>query len=877
MTKLSRSRYAHFHFISRSPDICRTLLERNLETVIKVMLNEWLRISEFRQLDKFLFAKSRATMRSDLVSGKATSRNAKRSGFRNAKRSGFRKSHFQDTQSHRSEFWSIRPYELGKTRPGVVHRGPPLLPGLMVEVLGPMTRVHALQAGREEWLPRCDSPSLMRSRSDEQLAPAPASIMKTRSDGNLTRERIKASVIAQLLPLLQPRLLQDGLPPDEAVQLLVAIHIDVLQRALATGNLQPVLAKLTAGAYQRQEMKKLGSSDNLQQRMLLAQLQPALLPALEQRGLSWGDALPELKRMAQADLSRCIVSGCVAPILEQLASSRSAAPTRSPSAAPALARSPSRSANRVTFADEDEKASCGDIRHDSGPSRAAECACDTPIPSSQMPSDVLPKQMTEADLDTRPEESFMAPPIVEQLHFLRDKDGPFLAMSQSAAPTPAASAAFVPASDQDDRDEKASVVARLLPLLQPRLLQDGLCPDVAAPLLAKVHIDVLQRALATGNLQPVLAKLKAAAYQRPAIKKLGSSDNLLQCMLLAQLQPVLLPALEQRGISWRDAVPELKKMAQADLYRCLVSGCVVPILEQLAAPTPAAPVPSFTDLDDTASTISVSDLDICLLQYSANVRLILANDFVSGSNGPIVDQPSDELAMRQSASPTPAACEASLVYSKSSPPKEEPTFDLEEDGRQPEGAKRRKSKLDATAPFPSPVASRRGSEAGVPILLLLVLLFCLLGLELGPVLAQFFYLLPRTPIDHPPNRDFHKLSLNPRERMHAPVPALSARGDQGVGAGVYSNNERKGTGATEVWNDSGHAQCVECVHGLCVECEESEVWKFGGGAGAAWAGAWATPCLRRAEARLRLFGWYASGAECQDTTHLSNVTSKVAE
>jgi len=705
-----------------------------------------------------------------------------------------------------------------------------------------MTHVHALREGNEERFLRCDSPSLVRSTSEEQLTPAPASIMKrSSSDGNLTRARAKASVIAQLLPLLQPRLLQDGLPPDEAVPLLVAMHIDALQRALATGNLQPVLAKLAAGAYQRPAMKKLGSSENLLQRMLLAQLQPALLPALGQRGLSWGDALPELKQMALADLDRCLVSGCVAPILEQLARSQHAAPTRSRSAAPALARSRSRSANRVTFADQDEKASCGDILHDSGTAEAAECANDTPIPSSQTSGDAVPEQMMEADLDT-PEAGFMAPPIVEQLHFLREEDGPFLAISQSAVPTLAASAAFVAASDQDERDEKASVVAWLLPLLQPRLLQDGLCPDEAAPLLAKMHIDALQRALATGNLQPVLAKLKAAAYQRPAMKKLGSSENLLQRMLLAQLQPALLPALEQRGLSWGDALPELKQMAQADLDRCLVSGCVAPILEQLArsqhaAPTPASSVVLFTDLDDTASTIAASDLDTCLS---------------SGSNEPIVDQ----LAMPQSASPTPTACEASLAYSKSLPPKEEPTFDLEEGGRQPEGVRRRKSKLDATAPFSSPVASKRGSEAGVSILLLFVLFFCVL-----------FYFLPRTPIDHPRTRyRARKLSLTPRESMHAPAPAPSALDEQRDGAGVSAKNELNGTGRTKVWNDSpvkvvgekaasndffiatsmtsitgspervvidsGHAQCVECVQGLCVECEASEVWKFGGGAGA---------------------------------------------
>jgi hypothetical protein len=665
-------------------------------------------------------------------------------------------------------------------------------------------------------------------------------LKRCNSDGNLERARDKASVITQLIPLLQPGLLQDGLTPSEAVLLLVTMHIDTLQRALATGNFQPILAKLKAGAYRVPEIKKVGSSENQLQRMLLAQLQPVLLPALEQMGLSWGDALPELKQMAQADLDRCLVSGCVAPILEQLARSPSEAPTRSRNAAPAQARSWSASTNRVTFADQE---SVGDIRHDS--EAATECACDSPIPSSQMPSDALPKQMTEADQDTRPG----APPIGEQLHFLCDEDGPFLAISHSAAPTPESSAAFVAASDQDGRDEKATVVSLLLPLLQPRLLQDGLPPEEAAPLLAKMHIDVLQRALATGNVQPILAKLKAAAYRKPEMKKVGSSENLLQRMLLTQLQPLLLHALEQMGLSWGDALPELKQMAQADLDRCLVSGSVAPILEQLArsqhaASTPVAPMdwlPHLDEnLDETASTIAGSDLDRCLL---------------SGCDVPILDQ----LAVPQSASPTPAACEASRAYSKSSPTQDKPTFDLEEGGRQPEGARRRKSKVDASASFPRPVASKRGSEAGVPILLIFVLLFCLL-----------FSFLPRTPIDHPPTRYRPRtLSLNPRENVRAPAQAPSAApalDDQG--GGVYANDEFNCTGRMEVGKDSpgtsvtsvggkvvsnhafivtsmtsipgvpdsvvidaGHAQCVECAHGLCVECEESEVWKFGGGAG----------------------------------------------
>jgi hypothetical protein len=87
---------------------------------------------------------------------------------------------------------------------------------------------------------------------------------------------------------------------------------------------------------------------------------------------------------------------------------------------------------------------------------------------------------------------------------------------------------------------KADVIDQLQPLLQPRLHLDGLTLDEAEPLLAKMDINFLRTALTTGNVQPVLTKLKAAAYQRPEMRKLLSSpgsssvgENQLQNLLQA--------------------------------------------------------------------------------------------------------------------------------------------------------------------------------------------------------------------------------------------------------------------------------------------------------------------------------------------------------
>ena len=152
--------------------------------------------------------------------------------------------------------------------------------------------------------------------------------------------------------------------------------------------------------------------------------------------------------------------------------------------------------------------------------------------------------------------------------------------------------------------DKASVIAQLQPLLQPRLDQDGISWDEASPLLGQMPLDALQRALATTNVQPVWAKLRAAAYKRPALRKLGSSENLLQQKLIAQLQPALLPHLQEMGLSWDDALPEVKQMMVEDLDGSLDFGCVSPIVERLArsrsvASTPAASVASVASFATT--------------------------------------------------------------------------------------------------------------------------------------------------------------------------------------------------------------------------------------------------------------------------------------
>jgi hypothetical protein len=84
----------------------------------------------------------------------------------------------------------------------------------------------------------------------------------------------------------------------------------------------------------------------------------------------------------------------------------------------------------------------------------------------------------------------------------------------------------MPCPDEQQRGAaKASVIASLKPILQPRLGEYDISWDDAAPVLDRLTIGLLSTALADANLQPVLAKLRAAAYLSPSLKKLGSSDD----------------------------------------------------------------------------------------------------------------------------------------------------------------------------------------------------------------------------------------------------------------------------------------------------------------------------------------------------------------
>ena len=91
--------------------------------------------------------------------------------------------------------------------------------------------------------------------------------------------------------------------------------------------------------------------------------------------------------------------------------------------------------------------------------------------------------------------------------------------------------------------------------MQQYLSVAGLALDELAPLLGKMDKDFLQKALDTGNVQPVLTKLKAAAYQRPEMSKLRPEMSKLTLQNVCQLQNLLL-AQDAAGAAQHAACPK---------------------------------------------------------------------------------------------------------------------------------------------------------------------------------------------------------------------------------------------------------------------------------------------------------------------------------
>jgi len=306
----------------------------------------------------------------------------------------------------------------------------------------------------------------------------------------------KAGVIAELQPLLQARLCLAGLTSDEATPLLAKMDKDLLQRALTTGDVQPVMTKLKAAAYQRPEMNKLGaSSRNMLQNLLLApgNQMPPRPSAPRGGGEGGGGAKYANGTQSVAEETR---------VSTEIKDAANTTPARSPARSPALPFvMPSMDTFPPLSVASPDTAEHGECSKDAAAEHANEAHA---LEEATGIGQGARAQTGGAGAKSRDTND---PSKTRERERGRERERERVRASAARAAS------------------KASTVADLQRFLQPHLCAAGLALDEFAPLLGKMDKDFLQKALDTGNVQPVLTKLRAAAYQRPEMSKLRARSS----------------------------------------------------------------------------------------------------------------------------------------------------------------------------------------------------------------------------------------------------------------------------------------------------------------------------------------------------------------
>ena len=108
-------------------------------------------------------------------------------------------------------------------------------------------------------------------------------------------------------------------------------------------------------------------------------------------------------------------------------------------------------------------------------------------------------------------------------------------------------AAIEQAREEERAASRATAIAHLQPILLPRLSQEEIPWEEAACTLNKMNMELLATAVRSGNVQPVVAKVKTAHARKPMLRQRRSYDEelLKQKIQLVQLQGELIPQLEQ--------------------------------------------------------------------------------------------------------------------------------------------------------------------------------------------------------------------------------------------------------------------------------------------------------------------------------------------
>lgn len=222
---------------------------------------------------------------------------------------------------------------------------------------------------------------------------------------------------------------------------------------------------------------------------VVSRLQPLLEPRLSENSISWDEALPILDKLNVDLLTTALRTGNLLPVLAKLRA--------------AAYQKPKLGLGQVVGSECMES-----IIRQQGMQHSA-------APNQEMSA--APKQDSETNekLAQRPMQHSAAPNRERSAAPKQDSE-----TNKKLAQRP------MPCPDEHQRGAaKASVIASLKPILQPHLGEYDISWDDAAPVLDRLTIGLLSTALADANLQPVLAKLRAAAYLSPPLKKLGSSDD----------------------------------------------------------------------------------------------------------------------------------------------------------------------------------------------------------------------------------------------------------------------------------------------------------------------------------------------------------------
>ena len=182
----------------------------------------------------------------------------------------------------------------------------------IIDKLEPHLKPLLKRAG-VEWK---DASSLMNEITQEDLQ----ACLQTGDISPITDKLASASVIlakqiaiAKLRPKLEPSLKEKGLVWEDALLVLDAITIELLQQCVKEESPEPIMKELAK------------ASGPLLKKYLIGKLRPKLEPRLKEKGLVWEDAVPVLDAITVELLQQCVEEESPEPIMKELARAAAAA------------------------------------------------------------------------------------------------------------------------------------------------------------------------------------------------------------------------------------------------------------------------------------------------------------------------------------------------------------------------------------------------------------------------------------------------------------------------------------------------------------------------------------------------------------------------